>query len=483
MDRRGLIAEIFREGGFSLSEEQLGLFSRFFVMLVSHNDAHDLTRITRPEDIIVKHFIDSVYVSRLMDLPSPLIDIGTGAGFPGIPLKIMNPDIRIILAEPRRRRVSFMETAIRELGLRDIEIYPHLVTDKSHFTVKGVITRALESSGETLERVDHFLPKDGLVILMKGPAVDSERADDVPGFALERDQAYVLPGTAHRRRLLVFRKTGDETARSYHIMRNRDEQQGIHVTSAENQRFRELRRLLASDGMKKAGLMILAGKRIIGEVIAAGRLPVRRVLLYDGYVEDEDLLRDAIDGAAERGELLILKKTLYNELDTAGTGGPLLVTDLPEMGQWDNDDVRGCLLAVAFQDPANVGAVIRSALGLGVRRILVLRESANPFHPKALRASAGAVLRADLVKGPSIRDLAAEASRRNVPVVALDSGGTPLENFIFPGGFILLPGLEGPGIPEELRAGSVSIPLEKTVESLNGPVAAAIALYRWRQRP
>jgi len=132
---------------------------------------------------------------------------------------------------------------------------------------------------------------------------------------------------------------------------------------------------------------------------------------------------------------------------------------------------------VPFQDPENVGAVVRSAVAFDVDRIILLAESANPFHPKAVRASAGTVFSARLFQGPSLSELP-----HDLPVIALSSSGQPLAQARFPESFCLLTGMEGPGLPPRWQASAVAIPMAPGVESLNAAVATAIALYEWRRQ-
>jgi tRNA G18 (ribose-2'-O)-methylase SpoU len=110
----------------------------------------------------------------------------------------------------------------------------------------------------------------------------------------------------------------------------------------------------------------------------------------------------------------------------------------------------------------------------------MLREAVNPFHPRCVRASGGAVFGATLLRGPSIDELARLREEKGFELVALDRGGAPIAAYRFPKGFALLAGVEGPGLPDALRANAVSIPMEGGVESLNAAVAASIALYAWR---
>ena len=182
------------------------------------------------------------------------------------------------------------------------------------------------------------------------------------------------------------------------------------------------------------------------------------------------------------GSVTVMKKSLFREIDTYGTSGALLIVETPAIGDWEGDMPNGCCVAIPFQDPINVGAAVRSAAAFGAETCLILAESATPFHAKSIRASAGAVFCIRMMRGPSIHEIREAASMREIAIVALDRQGTPLPSFDFPERFILLPGMEGPGLPEELRSNAVSIPLHTGVESLNGPVALSIALYEWRRR-
>jgi 16S rRNA (guanine527-N7)-methyltransferase len=132
---------------------------------------------------------------------------------------------------------------------------------------------------------------------------------------------------------------------------------------------------------------------------------------------------------------------------------------------------------IPFQDPENVGAAIRSAAAFGASQVILLAESAHPFHPKALRASGGSVLNVALRPGPPLATIPHE-----LPIVALSSEGADIRDVTFPPAFGLLPGLEGPGLPEPWRDRAVRIPIEPGVESLNAAVAVGVALYEWRKK-
>ena len=101
---------------------------------------------------VQKHYIDSILVARLLKwkLPSPILDLGTGAGLPAIPLKIVCPETEFILSEGRPKRIQFLHEVVETLGLQKIEIYGHKTCTSFCRPVKGVITRAVESIPETL---------------------------------------------------------------------------------------------------------------------------------------------------------------------------------------------------------------------------------------------------------------------------------------------------------------------------------------------
>lgn len=473
--------KMFRDAGFDLSRHQVEQFRDFYRLLIEHNERFDLTRILRFEDIIDKHFIDSMYITKLCDLPESLVDIGTGAGFPGIPIKVLLPQCRVVLAEPRYKRVEFLGMVIERLGLESVEIYPHKVTDHSMFNVGGVITRALESIDDTLSRVHHFLPRGGKVIFMKGPGAGEDikllSGENLGEFRNVLDRDYTLPGTGYRRRAVVYEKLTDTRRMTYRIFKDESENREIVITSKENRHFKEFKKLTSPEGIRKQGRVLVSGTRLTGEFAADFSKSLHGIILYDGCRVDNEALNNVIAGISDKGKVFILKKGLYNELDVSATEGPLLVTSVPEMEEWDYTLGMGCNLLIPFQDPVNVGTVIRSAAGFGAGKIILLQGAANPFHPKSIRASGGAVFRVPLYRGPGIVDAGEEIRKKGLPLFALDKTGKPLEASMFPERFLLLPGIEGPGIPDDMKDRAIAVPITDNIESLNAAIAASIAMF------
>lgn len=203
--------DIFRNHDFSeVSHFQRSQFSKFYWLLMKAQEKDNFTRLLKLRDIAIKHFIDCMMVPRLVKLEFPLLDLGSGPGFPGIPLKIIFPNEKIILAEGVQRRVDFLKKVREELSLNQLDIVGRNINLFFAYPVRGVITRAVEDIRNTLTNVSSCLQTGGCVYFMKGPGVDAEleiaKKEMGEFYQQEMDKAYVLPNTEHKRRLVVFRK-------------------------------------------------------------------------------------------------------------------------------------------------------------------------------------------------------------------------------------------------------------------------------------
>jgi len=478
------LIDLFNEASCTLSKEEIELFYQFYTIYEQYNKPFDLSRLFSPRDIVEKHFVDSIILRDFIDIPDSILDIGTGPGFPGIPLKIINPQSHIVLGEPRSKRVEFMNIVIDQLGLKGIEVYPHSVTELSTFNVESVITRAVETIDNTLARSLPFLPVNGKAIFLKGP-MGLKEIDEISSMNKEHfkhiyTKTYKLPLSRDDRSLIVFEKTSNYKKAVYKIMKNDNENRGMVISSSDNKKFKNFKKILTSEGIKKQKTTLLSGKKIIEELIKNSPQSIDEVILPDGFNEENQIILDFIEEKEKNNKILILKKGLYNEIDLFKTNNIICSIKLSEISQWDQEKTAGCTLLVPFQDPSNLGSVIRSAAGFGVTQIVILKGAANPFHPKSIRSSSGTVLNMKLFSGPNIDEISKISNDKQWPVVPLNMEGQPLESFDFPESFMLIPGVEGPGIPEELKKNAVSILLENNVESLNAAAAASIALYQWK---
>jgi len=203
--------QMLRKAGITLKPNQVDQLWKYHQLIRKRNDDRELTRIVGFEPMVVKHYIDCMIVGDLCRIPSPIVDVGSGAGFPGIPLKIRYPNLKMILAEPRPKRIDFLNEVIRELGLKDIEVFEHKVVSRS-FTipVKAVITRAVETMDKTALRTSAALEMGGQLIFMKGPNANDEMKEMKrrfgQSFNLVLDHPYTLPDSPHERRLVIYEK-------------------------------------------------------------------------------------------------------------------------------------------------------------------------------------------------------------------------------------------------------------------------------------
>jgi 16S rRNA (guanine527-N7)-methyltransferase len=175
---RERLQELLEKSGIHLTPPQLDQLWRYHRLLWERNRDRDLTRIVGFDATVIKHYVDCMIVGDHADLPCPLVDIGTGAGFPGIPLKIRYPHLTLTLAEPRPRRAAFLRDACQMLRFQNVDVFDHKVTSQSfQKPMAAAISRALEL------------------------ALARKRV--TKSFRVVADQHYVLPHTKHKRRLIV----------------------------------------------------------------------------------------------------------------------------------------------------------------------------------------------------------------------------------------------------------------------------------------
>jgi TrmH family RNA methyltransferase len=244
------------------------------------------------------------------------------------------------------------------------------------------------------------------------------------------------------------------------------------INSRQNHDFQAFVKILKGQGVKKQGLAFFSGLKQVREILTEFPEHCEGIIFSSKRKMPEDI--SALDL-----QRFSLSAELFREVDAFGTDSPVLIVRVPSFPTWNpGAPFNGCTLLIPFQDPGNVGAVIRSAAAFGVTNLAVLKEAAHPFHYKATRAGGSALFRIPIFDGPSIQKLGGAIS----PIITLSTGGEDIRKFSFPESFCLLPGIEGPGLPRELlHLKSLSIPMERGVESLNAALATGIALYEWQR--
>ncbi|HRP70237.1 MAG TPA: 16S rRNA (guanine(527)-N(7))-methyltransferase RsmG [Turneriella sp.] len=463
-----------------VTDEKVAMLLTHWQMMVASDDRTDLTRLERTRDIAIKHYLDSALPLKFIKLPSPLLDIGTGAGFPGLVLKILSPETHVILGEVRPKRVAFLKSVIDALELTGVQVYPHRIGPQFPLEVQGVVTRALESARDTLYRVATFLPQGGQVILLKGPKGAEEISEALaalPNFKHEKTYRYRLANTSHARQLVVFTRV-KESIRTKNVEKfspvensatNKGIPQSLEITSRANNIFKLVASLNESRTIKREERFIVSGKKIIDDLLRnPNAIPFAETLILGQrmHVENSTLKR------------IYLADALFREVDTLGTKQPLLLMRTPPLQAWQGDSVDGITVFLPFQDPANIGAAIRSAVAFGAQRVVLLKEAASPFLPKAVRACAGSIFNTTILEGPSISELV----ENPIVLLALDMEGIPIDKVPTTKSVSLLVGVEGYGYKNTGNTTRITIPISKNIESLNAQSALAIALYELSRR-
>jgi 16S rRNA (guanine527-N7)-methyltransferase len=190
------------ELGLNLPADADNMFLSYLSELKKWNRAYNLTALKNDRDIIIKHFFDSLLFLKAFPQESGNVcDVGSGAGFPGIPIGILRPDISITLIEPSRKKYAFLKNIIRVLGLNNITVIESRVegVQDSEFTI--AVTRALFSINEFVEKTKHLVIEGGCFILSKGPKFQDE-LKKIPAYAHFVHIEAILPLTSLQRHLI-----------------------------------------------------------------------------------------------------------------------------------------------------------------------------------------------------------------------------------------------------------------------------------------
>ena len=154
-----------------LSSYQQNQFKKYEELLKEENEKINLTSITKQEEIVDKHFYDSALFLFYKKIEGSLVDVGTGAGFPGVVVKIINPTIKLVLLEPIKKRCLFLEKLVKELDLKDVEIVNQRAEDYSiiyRSKYDFVTARAVANLNELIEVSGAMVKKDGFFICLRG---------------------------------------------------------------------------------------------------------------------------------------------------------------------------------------------------------------------------------------------------------------------------------------------------------------------------
>jgi 16S rRNA (guanine527-N7)-methyltransferase len=214
-ENKNLLVEGAKAFGIDLDEKGVEVFERYRRDLLKWNQKINLTAIRTERGIILKHFLDSLSTHPYLSDVSTLLDIGSGAGFPGIPLKIVNPGMEVTLIDSVQKKVDFQRHIIRTLHLKGIDaihgrVQAQEVVQELKKRFDGVISRAFSDLSTLLMLSQPLLKKGGKVVAMKGKR-ESEEDPPFPvrecaPFRLQEAITFVLPFSSFERTIFLFQK-------------------------------------------------------------------------------------------------------------------------------------------------------------------------------------------------------------------------------------------------------------------------------------
>lgn len=213
-----ILRQVAEEYGIMLTSDQVAAFSLYQELLVSWNEKINLTAITEPREVAVKHMIDSLscYDERFFPVGCAVVDVGTGAGFPGIPLKILRSDIKLTLVDSLNKRLTFLQDVVDQLDLKDVKLIHARAEEAGRMKEQRdrhqvAVSRAVARLNTLAELCLPFVKPGGYFIALKGAQyqeelAEAEQAIKTLAASVNDVRPVSLPGLDDRRAVIYIRK-------------------------------------------------------------------------------------------------------------------------------------------------------------------------------------------------------------------------------------------------------------------------------------
>lgn len=219
MEQRGELKRLIRlyseNFGIELSGDQTNQFVQYLTEIIRWNKVTNITSITDPKHILIKHFLDSLTALKTTEFVhgGAVCDIGSGAGFPGVPIKIVRPDLRIVLVEPSKKKCSFLVSIIGQLRLEGVSVFSGSIEEYMRnplfLPFDIAVIRALR-----LEQVDRFITRilssNGKIVLYRTSNLIG--GESSRGLVRETLKDFTLPDNCGKRTIAVFKLASSEAS-------------------------------------------------------------------------------------------------------------------------------------------------------------------------------------------------------------------------------------------------------------------------------
>lgn len=218
MNKNDFLEEI-NKLGINLTNKQEEDLEKYYNLLIEENKKINLTTITNKEEVYLKHYYDSLTIIKVIDLTKNLsiIDIGTGAGFPGLVLKIVFPNLKITLLDAQEKRIKFLNKVIKELNLKNIKTVHSRIEDYKEEKFDIVTSRAVAKTNILLELSCQLLKTSGYFIFLKSnidqELEESKNALKILNLKLIKKEEFYLPKENSKRTILKIKKEKDITSK------------------------------------------------------------------------------------------------------------------------------------------------------------------------------------------------------------------------------------------------------------------------------